>query len=115
MLVMRAYELMVIFEGDVDDSTIQGHLKTLVTDIVETDGGRVASVDNWGKRRYAYRIDLKWEGTYVVLEIELPEGKDLSGVDRALRLADDVVRQKIIRLPESEATRRGLLGAEATA
>lgn len=112
---MRAYELMVIFDGDVDDTAIQGHLKTLITDPVEADGGRVASVDNWGKRRFAYRINLKWEGTYVVLEIVLPEGKDLAGVDRALRLADDVVRQKIIRLPETEATRRGLLGAEATA
>lgn len=107
---MRAYELMVIFEGEVDDATVQSHLKTLITDIVEADGGSIASVDNWGKRRFAYRIDLKWEGTYVVLEILLPEGKDLSGVDRALRLADDVVRQKILRLPEHEATRRGLLG-----
>ncbi len=112
---MRAYEMMVIFDGDVEDTAIQNHLKTLITDTVEADGGRVASVDNWGKRRFAYRINLKWEGTYVVLEIVLPEGKDLSGVDRALRLADDVVRQKIIRLPESEATRRGLLGAGATA
>ena len=50
-----------------------------------------------------------------MLEILLPERKDLSGVDRALRLADDVVRQKIIRLPESEATKRGLLGAAPTA
>ncbi len=112
---MRAYEMMVIFDGDVDDATIQGHLKTLITDTVEAGGGRVASVDNWGKRRFAYRINLKWEGTYVVLEIVLPEGQDLSGVDRALRLADDVVRQKIIRLPETEAIKRGLLGAEATA
>ena len=112
---MRAYEMMVIFDGDVDDAAIQGQLKSLITDSVEAEGGTVASVDNWGKRRFAYRINLKWEGTYVVLEILLPVGKDLSGVDRALRLADDVVRQKIIRLPESEAIRRGLLGAEATA
>ena len=112
---MRVYELMVIFDADVEDAAIQGHLKTLISDTVEADGGSVAKVDNWGKRRFAYRINLKWEGTYVVLEILLPERKDLSGVDRALRLADDVVRQKIIRLPESEATRRGLVGTSATA
>ena len=112
---MRAYEMMVIFDGEVEDAAIQNHLKTLITEPVESGGGKVASVDNWGKRRFAYRINLKWEGTYVVLEIVLPEGKDLSSVDRALRLADDVVRQKIIRLPEAEATRRGLLGAGATA
>ena len=112
---MRAYELMVIFDADVSDATLNGHLKTLITEPVEADGGSVANVDHWGKRRFAYRINHKWEGTYVVLEILLPERKDLSGVDRALRLADDVVRQKIIRLPESEATKRGLLGAAPTA
>ena len=115
MLVMRAYELMVIFDADVADAAIQGHLKTLIGETVEADGGSIAKVDNWGKRRFAYRINHKWEGTYVVLEILLPEGKNLHSVDRALRLADDVVRQKIIRLPEHEATKRGLLGADATA
>ena len=112
---MRAYELMVIFDADVSDAAVNTHLKTLIADAVEADGGSVANVDHWGKRRFAYRINHKWEGTYVVLEILLPERKDLSGVDRALRLADDVVRQKIIRLPESEATKRGLLGAAPTA
>ena len=115
MLAMRAYELMVIFDADVADATIQGHLKTLVSEAVESDSGTVAKVDNWGKRRFAYQINHKWEGTYVVLEILLPEGHDLSGVDRSLRLADDVVRHKILRLPEAEATRRGLLDATATA
>ena len=116
---MRAYELMVIFDAGVDDATLNGHLKTLIADTVEADGGSVAKVDHWGKRRFAYRINHKgtyqWEGTYVVLEILLPERKDLSGVDRALRLADDIVRQKIIRLPESEATKRGLLDAATPA
>ena len=106
---------MVIFDADVSDATLNGHLKTLIADTVEADGGSVAKVDHWGKRRFAYRINHKWEGTYVVLEILLPERKDLSGVDRALRLADDVVRQKIIRLPESEATKRGLLDAATPA
>ena len=51
---MRAYELMVIFDTDVDDAAIQGHLKSLITDTVESNGGSVANVDNWGKRRFAY-------------------------------------------------------------
>jgi len=47
-------------------------------------------------------------------EIEAEPGA-LDGVDRNLRLADEVVRHKIIRLPDSEAHRRGLLGAPAPA
>jgi small subunit ribosomal protein S6 len=65
-------------------------------------------VDKWGRRRFAYPIDHKEEGVYSVLEI-VTEAPNLDEVDRYLRLADDVVRHKLIRLPDDEAARRGLL------
>jgi small subunit ribosomal protein S6 len=65
-------------------------------------------VDNWGRRRFAYPINHKNEGVYTVLEIVTP-AVNLDEVDRYLRLADEVVRHKLIRLPDSEAARRGLL------
>ena len=33
----------------------------------------------------------------------------MDSVERVLRIADDVVRHKLIRLPDDEAARRGLL------
>jgi small subunit ribosomal protein S6 len=39
------------------------------------------------------------------------DATNLDDVDRFLRLADDVVRHKLIRLPDAEAVRRGLLHA----
>ena len=111
MRSMRAYELMIIFDGDVEDTTVNEHLAN-VGRLVEAGGGTVVKTDRWGRRRFAYEINHKWEGIYVVLEIAT-EGRDLSEVERVLHLADDVVRHKTIRLPEGEATRRGLLG-EAT-
>ncbi len=106
---MRAYELMVIVDSDVDDAGVAAVLDR-VTEQVEAAGGRVATRDLWGKRRYAYPINKKLEGIYAVLEIATP-ASNLDDTDRFLRLADDVVRHKIIRLPDHEATRRGLLGA----
>ena len=41
-------------------------------------------------------------------------GGDLDALERSLRLADEVVRHKLIRLPDKEAARRGLLGEVAT-
>ncbi len=109
---MRAYELMVIFDGDLDDEAVDRAL-TVATDAVTVLGVTVASTDRWGKRKFAYEIDHKQDGYYVVLEL-VTEAQDLSGLERSLRLADEVVRHKLIRLPESEATRRGLLGGEVT-
>ena len=61
----------------------------------------------WGKRQFAYPINKKPSGYYMVAEIVAPAGS-LDELERTLRLADDVVRHKLIRLPEAEAERRGM-------
>ena len=108
---MRAYELMVICDGGLEESDVSKVINT-VTAQVEAAGGTVAKTDKWGRRRFAYEINHKTEGFYVVFEIEAEPGA-LDTVDRNLQLADEVVRHKIIRLPDAEAHRRGLLGAPA--
>ncbi len=108
---MRAYELMVIVDSDVDDAGVTA-ISTRITELVTADGGTVASTDVWGKRRFAYPIKHKLEGIYVVHEISTP-ASNLDETDRFLRLADEVVRHKIVRLPDHEANRRGLLGQPA--
>jgi len=110
---MRVYELMVIYHPDVDDAGVKSQLEKITTG-VEAGGGLVATTDLWGKRRFAYEINHITEGIYVVMEI-VTEARDLADVERALRLADEVIRHKVIRLPEHEATRRGLLGETVAA
>ena len=108
MDISRAYELMVIVDSDVDDGDIDAVVSRIEGLIVD-EGGRIASTDNWGRRRFAYEIQHKFEGTYVVWEI-VTESAGLPNTERQLRLADDIVRHKLFRLPEKEAARRGLLG-----
>ena len=104
---MRAYELMVIHDGDLDDVAVQDELKDVKSRVDAV--GKVVKVDFWGKRRFAYEIDHKHEGYYSVMDL-LAEGGAMDPVERALRIADNVVRHKLIRLPDDEAERRGLLG-----
>jgi small subunit ribosomal protein S6 len=106
--VIRAYELMVIYNGDTDEAVVNDNLAGIARQ-VEAGNGRIATTDRWGRRRFAYQIDHKWEGIYIVLEI-VTEATDLHELERSLRLADEVVRHKLIRLPDSEAQRRGMLG-----
>ncbi len=105
----RAYELMVIVDADADDAANTAVIEK-VTEMVEAGGGLVPTVDKWGRRRFAYEINHKTEGVYTVFEIST-EATNLDDLDRFLRLADDVVRHKLIRLPDAEANRRGLLAA----
>ena len=111
---MRAYELMVIFDGDLDETVAQAWIKT-VTDQIAARGGKVhGKADWWGKRRFAYPINHKSEGYYAVFNLVAEPGA-LDDFERSLRLADDVVRHKLIRLPDAEAARRGLVEAGAAA
>lgn len=112
MLAMRAYELMVIIDGDAEEGAAES-FRDKITEAVAAAGGEVKSTDMWGRRRFAYEINHKWEGTYFVMELLGPGGNALDEMERSLRLADDVVRHKLLRLPDNEAARRGLLGASA--
>ena len=105
--MMRAYELMVIVDGDVDDPKAQSYVK-MVTDGIAAAGGSVhGKPDWWGKRAFAYPINKKESGYYLVVEC-VAAGGALDELERQLRLADDIVRHKLIRLPDAEAERRGM-------
>ncbi len=105
--MMRAYELMVIIDGDVDDPKAQSWTKTVTDEIVKAAGSLHGKPDWWGKRAFAYPIDKKEAGYYFVIECTA-DGGALDELERQLRLADDIVRHKVIRLPEAEAERRGM-------
>ncbi len=105
---MRAYELMIIMDAGVEESDVVARVEQVAENIA-AHGGQVMSEDRWGKRRFAYEINHQHEGYYLVLEFAT-ETRDMGTLERLLRLADDVVRHKLIRLPDAEAARRGLLG-----
>lgn len=113
MEIARAYELMVIVDSDVDEGDIDAVISR-IDGLVVDEGGRISSTDNWGRRRFAYEIQHKIEGTYVVWEI-VTESAGLPNTERQLRLADDIVRHKLFRLPNKEAARRGLFGEAVSA
>jgi small subunit ribosomal protein S6 len=97
---------MVIFDGSLDDQNVEATFKRITEQI--NQAGEIRKTDRWGRRRFAYEIDHKHEGYYVVFEV-MAEGAALDHVERQLRLADDIVRHKLIRLPDREAARRGLV------
>ena len=98
---------MIIIDGDQEDTMVDEVVSGVDTWIQE-QSGQVVKTDKWGKRRFAYEINHKFEGYYVVLEMTTGQ-VDMEPLERTLRLTDEVVRHKLIRLPDHEAERRGLL------
>ena len=108
---MRAYELMIIIDAELDDEVIDATVKR-IADLLGQRGATVKREERWGRRRFAYEINHKLEGYYVLFEFV--GGSELDQLERALRLADETVRHKVVRLPDAEATRRGLLEQAAS-
>ena len=92
---MRAYELMVILDPNLEERTVQPSLDTYLN-VVRNDGGSVDTVDVWGRRRLAYEIDKNAEGIYAVVQLQA-EPATVKELDRQLTLNESVLRTKVIR------------------
>ncbi len=92
---LRAYEVMVILDPDLEERTVAPSLDTYLN-VVRKDGGSVGSVDVWGRRRLAYEVDKNSEGIYAVIELQA-EPATVKELDRQLTLNESVLRTKVIR------------------
>ena len=92
---MRAYELMVILDPELEERTVGPSLDTYLN-VVRNDGGTVENVDVWGRRRLAYEIDKNAEGIYAVVTLQA-EPATVKELDRQLTLNESVLRTKVIR------------------
>lgn len=92
---MRQYELMVILDPELDDRTVAPSLDKLLA-VVKKDGGKIDSVDIWGRRRLAYDIKKKSEGIYAVVRMSAEPATALE-LDRQLNLNESVLRTKLLR------------------
>jgi small subunit ribosomal protein S6 len=101
VLEMRPYEVMVIFDPALEEQTIQGRVDDS-TKLIESRGGEPGRVERWGKRRLAYEINHERDGYYVLIEANA-EPDTMTELSHNLQLADDVLRHKVIRIPDKIA------------
>jgi small subunit ribosomal protein S6 len=92
---LRAYEVMVILDPDLEERTVAPSLDTYLN-VVRVDGGTVENIDIWGRRRLAYEIDKRAEGIYAVVTLNA-EPATVSELDRQLSLNESVLRTKVVR------------------
>lgn len=91
----RRYEVVVIVDPRLDDQAIQEHLDRYLG-VVTGTGGETVKVDHWGRRKLAYEIKHLKDGYYILADV-LAEPASMTELDRVLKLADEVMRHRIIR------------------
>jgi small subunit ribosomal protein S6 len=101
--MLREYECMLILPAEADEAMVSTAVDRIAK-IVTPEGGKVGTIDRWGRKRLAYEIARQNEGYYVVVRFEA-EPAAQAELDRTLKLADEVIRHKVLLMPDrSKAT-----------
>jgi len=90
---MRNYELVCIFQPELDETAFKGAVERVSSWVTEA-GGSVDKVEIWGRRRLAYHIRKQSEGQYVLLNISL-DPKAAGGLERNIRYLESVLRHML--------------------
>ena len=94
---MKEYELTVLIHPDLEVD-IEKPL-TKVRGIITTAGGEIASEDNWGKKKLAYRIKNEDFAVYIYMDVKLPADAPLK-ISNTLNITDEVLRYLLVKVDE---------------
>ena len=92
--MIAQYEIAVLYHPDLEVDLSKAEEK--VTKLVTSNGGKVISTDNWGKRKLAYQIKKQEYAVYVFYTVEMPT-EGVQKIETALNITDEVIRYLIVR------------------
>ena len=97
-----AYEVLLMLDPELPEER-QEEIVTRTRELIESRGGTSRRHDPWGRRKLAYEIDHKSEGTYHLLLFS-SDAETLDELSRILKITDGVMRHLAVRRPEGGTT-----------
>jgi small subunit ribosomal protein S6 len=97
------YEILLMLDPELPDER-QTEILTRAREAIERDGGRFDAHEPWGRRRLAYEIDHKGEGSYHLLTFAA-EPATLEEISRVLKITDGVMRHLAVRRVQGVSAR----------
>jgi small subunit ribosomal protein S6 len=91
------YEILLLLDAELPDER-QEEIVGRTRESIERGGGRFDAHDAWGRRKLAYEIDHKADGSYHLLTFAA-EPAALEEVSRVLKITDGVLRHLAVRRP----------------
>ncbi|MBN1586301.1 MAG: 30S ribosomal protein S6 [Candidatus Omnitrophica bacterium] len=102
----RFYEGMLIFRPTLSEEELETAVKGVEKHLTKA-GGQIVETRMWGKRKLAYPIARHKEGVYVLFYFNAPTSI-ISGVKRAVKLNEDVIRELITVTTENELSKTAI-------
>lgn len=92
---MRRYETVWVVNGDLPDEEVKATVDKF-TRIISTQGGLLVGVDEWGRRKLAYKVQGTTRGYYVLADFAgLPA--TVKELERNYRIDDRIIRYSTLK------------------
>ncbi len=92
---MANYEYVLVIDPEIGEEAVAAMVdkfKTLIT-----ANGELTAVDEWGKRRLAYKINYKSEGFYVLYTFSTDKMDFVAELERVSKITENVLRWLVVR------------------
>jgi small subunit ribosomal protein S6 len=87
---MRRYETVWVVNGDLPDEEIKATIDKF-TKVITGQGGTLVGVEEWGRRKLAYKIEGTFRGCYIIADFAgLPA--TVKELERNFRIDDRIIR-----------------------
>ncbi len=92
---MNKYELLTILPATLDDAARDAVVDKYVK-LIEANKGTMTTINKWGLKKFAYPINYKNEGYYVLLEFEATADVP-NTVEQLMRIDESIVRSLCLK------------------
>jgi len=96
ILNMRDYELVAIISPEVDEEGMSKIVEK-VTQSINSRGGAVEEIKDWGKRRLAYPVRKFMDAEYIVARFKLMP-KAIKELEREIGASGDILRYLVVNV-----------------
>lgn len=96
---MRHYEIVVMVHPDQSEQ-VPAMIERYKA-MVESDGGKVHRMEDWGRRQLAYPVAKLHKAHYVLMNVECSDAV-LKELESAFRFNDAVIRKLVVRTEAAE-------------
>ena len=108
---MRNYQSVLILKPDLDEAQVEQSIEK-ITSIISKFEGAILKLDNWGKKRLAYRVKKNKFGYYLNIYHTCEQG-NVPALEKEYQLYDLIIKYLVIRLEERDIERVMSKAAEA--